>query len=158
MEAQVSERLFSKVKKTPHGCWEWQAGRNRPGGYGHFKIDGKKKLVHRLMWEEYNGIIPNGMRVLHKCDNPPCCNPKHLFLGTQTDNIHDMEDKGRARHPRGEHAGNAKLTAVDVLEIRRRRKAGEPMPAIAKDYPFMGLTCLHYAAIGKTWRHLAEVN
>lgn len=76
------------------GCIEWKGARN-PQGYGQKCIKGKRYRTHRLAWEWANGPIPEGLFVLHKCDNPPCCNPDHLFLGTQTDNMQDMLAKGR---------------------------------------------------------------
>lgn len=96
----MSERIelfWSKAKKGGlDDCWEWKAYRNKDG-YGLFVVDGIRMLSHRFAWVYYYGDIPQGMKVLHECDNPPCCNPWHLFLGTQLDNTKDMISKGR--HP-----------------------------------------------------------
>lgn len=78
--------------KTP--CVEWQGGRDKDG-YGQTVVGGRKQRAHRVAWERIHGPIPAGMKVLHKCDNPPCVNPGHLFLGTQADNVRDCWDKGR---------------------------------------------------------------
>jgi len=78
------------------GCWNWQGSINT-GGYGTIAIRRKTRTLHRLNYERLVGEIPKGICVLHKCDNPRCCNPEHLFLGTQADNIRDMHEKGRAR-------------------------------------------------------------
>lgn len=98
------ERFWSKVNRKDGGCWEWAAGRFSYG-YGAFKrrVDGawKQQKAHRLAYEWLVGPIPDGLIVCHACDNPPCCNPDHLFLGTQLDNQRDMIAKGRKGiHPR----------------------------------------------------------
>src|SRR5678815_3205705 len=95
-------------------CLEWQGTKHSKRGYG---LDGRK-LAHRAAWERVHGPIPEGMHVLHKCDNPPCVNVRHLFLGTHADNMRDREQKGRANHPYGERSGKAKLTDADVRYIR----------------------------------------
>lgn len=91
-------RLWSRTSiDSGHKCWEWQGYRRRSG---HGQIgDESGRLVgtHRVAYEFFNGPIPDGMVVMHSCDNPPCCNPRHLSLGTQADNLHDMFRKGRAR-------------------------------------------------------------
>lgn len=79
----------------PNECWEWLGTRD-DRGYGKIIIKGVRHKGHRLSWVVHNGSIPDGLNVLHKCDNPPCVNPHHLFLGTQRDNIMDMVSKGRA--------------------------------------------------------------
>lgn len=86
--------LRARVVVTPSGCWEWSGGRNPVSGYGQTP---ENVAAHRVAWEIANGPIPDGQWVLHKCDNRPCCNPDHLMLGTQADNIADMKAKGRAR-------------------------------------------------------------
>ena len=112
----VSERFWSKVdKQGPDDCWNWTASRIQ-GGYGWFSIDYRGWLAHRVAWTLTNGPIPEGMCVLHDCDNPACCNPLHLFPGTLQDNVDDMVRKGRQT--------NLKLTGMQVLRICRRYKAG----------------------------------
>ncbi len=96
----IEERFHPHVDKSsgPDACWPWTRSKIRDGGYGQIGRgghDGGIVLTHRLAWEIANGPVPDGMRVLHECDNPPCCNPKHLFLGTQADNLRDMTAKGR---------------------------------------------------------------
>lgn len=106
--------------RGPDDCWPW-TGPRLPKGYGRVYIDGRDSYVHRVVWEEENGPIPDGMLVCHTCDNPPCCNPAHLFLGTNADNLADMRAKGRAAPlpPRpGERNPAAKLTEADVQRIR----------------------------------------
>lgn len=91
-----SERFWSKVnKEAPGGCWEWTAGLNS-AGYGQFSNwPSAPQRAHRVSWEFANGEIPDGLCVLHRCDNRPCVNPAHLFLGTKGDNIRDCFAKGR---------------------------------------------------------------
>lgn len=93
------ERLMSKVRKRPgKGCWIW-TGATSSNKYGHICRYGRHSMTtaHRLSWELHRGSVPKGLHVLHRCDNPPCVNPKHLFLGTHKDNMRDMIAKGRAR-------------------------------------------------------------
>jgi len=90
----VYKRLKARTIEKD-GCWEWTLHRNH-SGYGLTHIGGKTRYAHRLMWEEVNGKIPEGMYVCHKCDNPSCINPDHLFLGTQLENMQDMVRKGRS--------------------------------------------------------------
>jgi len=107
-------KQFYKSPKT--GCWIWTGTRYKEG-YGKFSISGHSYRSHRLMWELENDPIPDGLNVLHTCDNPPCVNPEHLFLGTQTDNIADMKNKGR--QAKGEKIAQSKVTQEDVDDIRR---------------------------------------
>lgn len=94
------DRFWAKVDRgEPGECWEWSGYCNdEAGGHGAFRVSrAKVDKSHRFSWELHNGPIPVGMCVLHRCDNPPCVNPHHLFLGTQRDNIADMVAKGRNR-------------------------------------------------------------
>ena len=114
---------MEKVDRRSSDCWDWLASEDRDG-YGRF-WDGEKHVrAHRFAWTLFRGPIPEGKQVLHECDNPPCVNPDHLFLGTNTDNIKDMMQKGR-------HA--AKLNPVKVREIRDRAAGGETHKSISID-------------------------
>lgn len=99
-------------------CIEW-SGRRMPSGYGRV---GGQRYAHRVAWESAHGPIPQGMSVLHRCDNPSCINIEHLFIGTQRDNMADCVSKGRHKYVAhyGESNGNAKLTSSDVSDFRRR--------------------------------------
>lgn len=109
----INERFWEKVDKSagPDGCWLWQA-QVHPRGYGRFAIgsrtDKTRQQVpaHRVAYELGNGPIPEGHYVCHRCDNPPCCNPAHLFTGTQQENMNDMKAKGRQNKPRGDRNGS----------------------------------------------------
>jgi len=115
------QRFFARMTRAPSGCLEWQ-GCKDGCGYGLIRIGGKNHRVHRVAWQIAHGAIPDGLNVLHHCDNPTCSdaiNEGHLFLGTAADNAHDRDRKGRDGDLHGEKNGSAKLTETDVLEIRR---------------------------------------
>ena len=115
------ERFFEKVEKTEK-CWGWLAGTNKDG-YGKFKMRGKTLQAHRLSWVIHNGIIPEGMCVLHHCDNPPCVNPAHLFLGTILDNNRDRDAKGRNGYSKRTHCPHGhEYTEANTSVWRGQRK------------------------------------
>jgi hypothetical protein len=111
---------FTKNEET--GCWEWD-GTIRTG-YGRYYYKGKWMTAHRVSWELHNGPIPDGLLVLHKCDNKPCVNPDHLFVGTQRDNVRDMWKKQRAKVLKGSKSPNSKLTEKTAIEIRNLYEEG----------------------------------
>ena len=122
--ASVDIRFWSKVDiGTPNNCWEWQACADSTG-YGRFLLEGINVLAHRVAWELAFGPIPkgegfHGTCVCHKCDNRKCCNPNHLFLGAQKDNVHDCIAKGRKAIARGENHRGAKLSESQIVQIRK---------------------------------------
>jgi hypothetical protein len=88
-------KFWSKIDiKGNNDCWDFKYGKTQ-AGYGHINDRGKNIYAHRFAWELTNGVIPDGLLVCHHCDNPGCCNPSHLFLGTTADNMHDRDAKGR---------------------------------------------------------------
>lgn len=142
------------------GCWEWQGtrvgSRRNLSGYGQVRYGGTYFVAHRVSWVLHRGPIPAGMLVCHRCDNPPCVRPDHLFLGTAADNAHDREAKGRRRG--GARGGSlnfrAKVTEEQVREARRRRAQGATCVAIAAD---LGLSkgAVVQMTNGRTWRNVA---
>lgn len=112
------KRFWDKVAvKGPDDCWEWQAYRGG-AGYGRFGAGRKVFTASRIFWELANGEIPDGLFVCHRCDNPGCVNPGHLFLGTPKQNIDDMCSKGRAKRRHGEAHRDARFTEQQVRDIR----------------------------------------
>lgn len=146
--------FWSKIKILGYDdCWEWQAFKDQDG-YGKYSCwkDGNEQRVHRIMWILKFGSIPNGMLVCHKCDNPKCVNPNHLFLGTHYDNIKDKIDKNRQL--RGGLHGRSKLTEKDVVEIRNQYIGGwGQITKLAKKYK-VGYSTMYCIIHNKTWKHV----
>lgn len=115
----VKAHLLARSRTSSGGCIEFQGAKT--SGYGYVNLGGKNYLTHRLAWMLYKGEIPEGMHVCHHCDNPPCMNVDHLFLGTDADNVADKIAKGRMRwgtHPhKGELSPTSKLTEIQAREI-----------------------------------------
>jgi hypothetical protein len=143
------ERFWSKVDKTsnPNGCWEWTGGKIR-NGYGSFTLNCKSIVSHRFSYELYNGSIPTGLHVLHKCDNRICVNPNHLFLGTNQDNMSDKVAKGR--QAKGSTIGKAKLTEEQVLDIKTHKITCKEY---AKKYGIT-MSTIYDIWNRKTWTHI----
>lgn len=174
-------RFWSRVRKT-RGCWEWigaqQIRRGQPKGYGKLTRDYQSLKAHRVSWELHFGEIPDGLFVLHECDNPPCVRPDHLFLGTSLDNTLDAMRKGRlntdAMHAVPEHKRNrrrgkdhrwygstesrgegnlsAKLTTEKVIEIRSL-EGTMSQEKLAKRFG-IGQAQLSRILRRKCWRHV----
>lgn len=137
MRGSLEWRFWAKL--GPGGvddCWLW-TGSTNTSGYGQIADDEMRlQLCHRVAWIMAFGPIPEGMLVLHRCDTPACCNPHHLFLGTQKDNVADCIAKGRrgTERARGEDHGGARLTEQQVRTIRSRREAGELTRVLAAEF------------------------
>lgn len=147
----IAERFLDFYKPgAADACWPW-TGTIHHRGYGVIGDNKNRQyLAHRLAYEHANGPIPDGMMVCHTCDNKPCCNPRHLFLGTNADN---QADKARKlRGPRGTRHRSAKLTDADVISIRSLYPGMSQM-AIAKQYG-MNQTVISDIVRRKTWRHV----
>jgi hypothetical protein len=162
------ERFWSKVDvREPDECWEWKAGRDRDG-YGLFQLKRRQIRAHRFAWELANGSLLGQLHALHSCDNPSCCNPTHLFPGTNTENTADMVAKGRnakganhgrytkpERSARGSQSPLAKLNEWQVIGIMAQWLQGTQQKQIAERYGLFPLT-VGLIVRGKTWRHLFQ--
>lgn len=141
------EYFWSRVERHgPDECWIWTKSKRKP--YGFFY----KQQAHRWIFERRNGPIPPGMVVRHTCDVTKCVNPAHLVLGTQADNIRDMDLRGRRRPPRPERARTAKLTRDQVEEIRRRyERGGVTQGQLGSEYGVKDTT-ISMIVTRRTWR------
>lgn len=145
-------RDFWSSAGAPDACWEW-TGTRGAGGYGMIWLRQRVVLAHRVAWELTHGPIPDGLFVCHHCDNRPCINPAHLFLGTSADNTADRHAKGRSRAALGEANGNAKLTPEDVRAIRTAFESGVSQGALGRQYGLWQTTVSDIVR-GKTWKHV----
>ena len=172
----IIDRFWSKVDKdgpVPEHvpeigqCWIWTGGVDAHS-YGSIAVGRTMIRAHRMSWNVHVGPVPDGLNVLHRCDNPPCVNPAHLWLGTQKDNARDRERKGRGNQVKGERHGlrlhpervargsrhhAAKIDETTVREIRRSRDSGDSLLTIAKRFG------LHFGTVSKIvhrrlWKHV----
>lgn len=144
--------IEDQVIKVESGCWEW------PGRYGGGRrrpttsVGNRPIMLNRFVWETYRGKIPEGMNVLHTCDNPKCVNPEHLWLGTQQDNIHDMMEKGRGQ----KGLRRPKLTPADVVMMKERFNAGGcTYRGLAREYG-VDVRWMRRIMQGEKWKGVGE--
>jgi len=168
------QRFWEKVnKREPNECWTWTGATQAPWHYGSFQrgigSDGKSHsdVAHRVSYELTYGCIQKGLFVCHRCDNPRCVNPNHLFLGTHTDNMRDMHQKRRGmqytkpeRITRGEHQHLAKLTSDDIKAIRATYQPGKAghssdmsIGALARKY-HVSKSTMNSIIKRETWKHI----
>lgn len=152
----VSKRLWEKIAKGDDDeCWPW-TGKCDSLGYGRINMPGdtttghRQALAHRVTYEITTGENIDGKVIRHRCDNPSCCNPRHLVTGTQADNIEDMISRGRHSQRKGEHNGRAILSEHDVSLIKARIISRESIASIARAFCVGHSTILHIKA-GDTW-------
>lgn len=148
----ANQRFWEKVDvRGEDDCWIWMASRDSCN-YGMFypKEYPNGIKASRYSWKIHNGEIPKGIYVCHTCDNPPCVNPKHLFLGTQKDNMQDMVQKGRIYDRHGERNSKAKLTEYDVRRVKQLRDNGKTYKGIAEE---LGVSegCINHILNGRHW-------
>jgi hypothetical protein len=144
-------RYWARVERAEDGCW-WWTGARTSAGYGVTRWEGRRVYTHRVAWRLAFGGIPEGRLVCHRCDVRRCVNPQHLFLGTDAENLADMAAKGRAQW--GERNPFARLTAVQVGEIRRRRTEGIRVKDLAAGDGVHPNTIGRIMG-GKTWSRLS---
>lgn len=138
------------------GCWNWTRATNG-SGYGMLTVAGRMVYAHRLAYELSRGPVPDGLHVIHSCDNPLCINPDHLSVGTRSQNMKECSERGRARIPKpiklGEENGSAKLQEVDVRSIRRLLVKGLTQQEIADRFGVTQRT-ISDIKLGKKWGHV----
>lgn len=154
-EQEKAERLrlyFERNVIRKRGCWDWKGAKT---SNGYVRMDYARKepriSVHKYSWMIHNGDVPEGMLVLHRCDNRRCSNPDHLFLGTQADNMSDM--KSKCRSASGERNVNAKFDKKKIKEIRKLLEMGVRVSRISKDFN-VHITSIYRIKHGKTWKHV----
>lgn len=153
MISDHAERFWSKADKSGD-CWIWQ-GRLTTSGYGQFKADRKNWISSRVAYELTNGAIPPGLCVCHRCDNPLCVRPDHLWAGTNAENMDDLRRKGRAA--RGERNSSAKLTEPEVVEIKRLISEGVGQRILGERFG-VGTSTIAHIATNRTWAHVGAKN
>lgn len=148
----ASERFWKYI--TPAAftdCWEWQGALRN--GYGVLNVGGKVIYCHRLSYELHFGPLPEGCQACHHCDNRKCCNPYHLFAGTQGDNMRDMYAKGRGNNSGNERGSTPKITEEQVRAIRDLADQGVRYPDIAKIYNIT-VPAISLIVTRKRWKHV----
>lgn len=145
----LEERFWSKADTSggPDTCWEWQACKNDMG-YGQFRTSERAHYAHRFSWTLTKGPLDSEACVLHRCDNPGCVNPAHLFLGSRTENAADRVSKNRSAL--GNHNGSAKLNPEAVLAIRASEESNT---ALASRFG-VNIATVRSARRRDTWRHV----
>jgi hypothetical protein len=148
------ERFWSKVdRRGDDECWLWTGSKLGGGGHGGFTIRSRKFYAHRISFFMETGSWPGDLCVLHSCDVARCCNPSHLRMGTQTDNMRDRTERGRHWVPVGEACTGSKLTVAAVLDMRERHAAGERTSDLADSYGVSEITA-YFAISRRSWKHI----
>jgi len=149
----TAARFWALVRQgEPAECWPYVGRSKTPSGYGSIFWDGRRRGAHRLAWELFNSDSAGELEICHRCDNPICCNPHHLFIGTHYQNMMDAAVKGRMN--RGANNGQAKLTADKVIQIRNSPESGT---ALADRFEVSART-IRDVRIRRSWQWLDEHN
>lgn len=159
------DKFWKKVdRRTSEECWEWMGHttNGKVGTHGSLRYNGKQWVASRLAYILTFGDIPDELEVCHTCDNPPCCNPSHLWLGTHRENMRDSIAKGRFKGTKnilvvkvGEDTSGHILTNEQVLEIRKLCSLGHPQKWIAQQFGIARST-VSWIKTGRSWTHLIK--
>ena len=155
---ELTERQFLAFRykiddSEPDSCWEWRG--SRIGGYGCFGLRPKGNFApHRIAFKLANGVDPVGFDVAHSCDNPPCCNPAHLFKATRLENIQDRDVKGRRIAVKGASHKLSKLSEADVLQIRQFHASGNHCLSISANKYGVTISLVSRILKRKCWQHI----
>ncbi len=150
----IAEKFWEKVARSDDldSCWPWMRGCSEDG-YGFFSFNYRTYFAHRVAWELTNGPLHSGVLILHSCDNPPCCNPKHLSPGTHLQNMRDKARKGRTNMPKGTDHYRARLTAESVQKIREIATEDISISKLAREFG-VSRTTIEAVIARRTWKHL----
>ena len=153
LSQEQNRRFLTKIRfpEGEDGCWEWVSSLSKTGGYGEFHFLGKTSKSHRLSYELFVAALGDDDHVLHRCDNPRCVRPGHLFVGTHEDNMRDMAAKRRSRHGEGHHG--AKLSAFLVRCMRALKSQGVHSDRLAGMFR-VNASCVDKVCSGRSWRHV----
>lgn len=146
-------RFWERVKKLENGCWEWQS-KNTSEIYGRFKVGKYSMVAHRVAYLLTYGSIEDGKILMHTCDFPRCVNPEHLKIGTDSDNMVDMVEKGRGISRKGSSNYQSKHTDEDVLQIKTLLSQGKPIKEVAAQFN-VTFQSIYQIGRGLTWTHIA---
>lgn len=152
--ADYEKTFLEKINKTDSGCWEWMCGLDEDG-YGQIWLNNSNTRAHRFSYMLYKGEITPGLNVCHRCDNPKCANPDHLFLGTAKENQSDCIAKGRKVIMRGEKSVNAKLKAREVAEIKLMLSRNSIRMSTIATLFGVSSGAISEIANGRNWKHVA---
>lgn len=157
LEEKFTKKFLRGIRKLPSGCWTCDTASATRSGYLHLSIAENRvyhtRKAHRFSYEHFRGPMAAGMLACHTCDVRSCCNPEHIFPGTQADNMQDMVRKGRGLV--GVKSAKTKFTEDDVISIYRDVDAGLTRQAIAKKHGVSAVTISHIAT-GRNWKHLYD--
>lgn len=146
-------RLKSSMVISATGCWEWS--KFRKNGYGVAGLNGRLEQAHRASWMVFKGEIPEDMQINHKCNNRPCINPDHLYIGDQLQNMKDMSDANRGKWHKGNDNAQSKLNDESVKEIKLMIESGATNRSIAAFFD-VSQSCISQIKNGRTWTHVEK--
>ena len=156
--SNTPEKFWSLVNiGEAKSCWNWHGGSFHRFGYGLYWYQGKNQTAHRLAYSFSKGSIPDGLEVLHDCDNPRCCNPNHLFPGTALDNNRQRSEHGRNTDKRGSNHHLSKLADADIIHIRRLSQVGYSQKQLVKLFD-VSQSAISRIVNSQRWSHIENDN